>query len=444
MKRIAVFVATTSGPVRIERITRERAPQSMVCLRRSSTVLPISAAYDSFVRRGSGIIEKMFGPFEDGAFRLDVSEAIETGESWQLGVFTAHAASKEDRLATLDVADSIVWLTGHVDYDLAVGSVGHLAEKVHASRESMAAWIALGRPVTVIVHDGPDRDVIEAAGLPGGVRLVAVKSALEALRAVGLKAPAPQAKERKFPAWAAAGFAAFAVAGFSLLLVSERPVEAVAPATERMEALVLETTPAPAVVEIPAAPPAAQDEVSAPVLVSMPMPAPETVAPPQVEAPPLDLPNVAIYERRAPQGHTCAEVHFGAVDAVKVPVATNTEISNSRLKGLCGLAVAVDNGAREHFVAVVVDVLAGKLLYGTTKPDIFGGETAFDGREEWSIDLPRRLPGPFEIRVAAISAPKSVGEQAQWLDAQADASAAVHELNTKGFATAMLQHRVTP
>jgi hypothetical protein len=178
------------------------------------------------------------------------------------------------------------------------------------------------------------------------------------------------------------------------------------------------------------------------VLISAP--AIETVeAPKPVEAP-AKQPRVTLLERRAPQGHTCAEVQFGAVDAVKVPIADVADISKSDLAGLCGLAVRVDNGGKEHFVAVVLDVLAGKLLYGTARPDIFAGETAFGGRQEWPIDLPRRLSAPFEIRVAAISADKTVAEQAQWFDVQTDAAAAAEELESKGFATAVLHHRVTP
>src|SRR4051812_18835389 len=118
MKRVAVFVATTDGPARVERITRERAPQSMVCLNRSSTVLPISAAYDSFVRPGSGVIERAFGPFEPGAFRLDVSAPIEAGESWQLGFFVAHALAASSRdicFSAPEDADAVLWLTGRVD-----------------------------------------------------------------------------------------------------------------------------------------------------------------------------------------------------------------------------------------------------------------------------------------------------------------------------------------
>jgi hypothetical protein len=438
--RFAVFVATTSGPVRIERITRERAPQSMVCLRRSSTVLPISASYDGFVRRGSGVIEKTFGPFEDGAFRLDVSEPIETGESWQLGAFVAHAlsaASKDGLLGAQDTAESIVWLTGQVDCDLAVGSVGHLAEKVYASRDTIAAWIALGRSVTMIVHDGPDHDAVKAAGIPVGARVVAVKTGAEALGAVGLKLPAPrsQSPERKFPARVAAAFAVFSVAGFSLLSVSDRAAQDDAQPVERMEAVTLEAAAAPVLVETAPAAASPAVVVNAPVI--------ENVAAPKVVELPAP-PHVTLVERRAPQGHTCAEVQFGTVDPLTAPIAATGEVSKSDLSGLCGLAVRVDNGGREQFVAVVLDVLSGKLLYGTSRPDILNGGKAFGGRQEWPIDLPRRLSAPFEIRVAAISADKAVAEEAQWFDTQPDTAAAAQELETKGVATAVLHHRVTP
>jgi hypothetical protein len=424
--RLAVFVATTSGPVRIERITRERAPQSMVCLRRSSTVLPISAAYDSFVRLGSGVIEKTFGPFEDGAFRLDVSDPIETGESWQLGAFVAHALAsgrKTSLLGAQDTAEAIVWLTGRVDCDLAVGSVGHLPEKVHASREAIAAWVALGSKVTMIVPEGADHEAVRAAGIPDGVRLFPVRGAADALRELGVTQPQASAPRKRFPAWAAAAAVVLGLAGFSFFSWPERDVQTASAPVERMEPVALESAAVP--VEIPA--PAAAEDVD--VIKAQPTPEP---------------PKVAILERRAPAGHTCAEVQFGAVDAVKVAVTDAAEVSSSRLQGLCGLALAVDNGAREHFVALVVDVVSGKLLYGTTRPDIFGGETAFDGRHEWPIDLPRRLSEPFEIRVAAISAESAVSEQAQWFDTQADASAAAKELSEKGVATAMLHHRVMP
>ena len=139
MKRIAILIATKSGPVLVDRITPEPAPQSMICLGRQSEVLPISADYDDFVRPGSGVIMREFGPYEEGAFRLDVSGPIGTGLSWQLGVFAAHAVFKAEtlELSDLENADQIIWLTGQVDYDLNVSDVDHVAEKVEACRQAL-------------------------------------------------------------------------------------------------------------------------------------------------------------------------------------------------------------------------------------------------------------------------------------------------------------------
>ncbi len=190
MKRIAVFIATTHGPIRVERITRERARQSMVCLKRSSSVLPISAAYDNFVRPGSGVVERAFGPFEDGAFRLDLSAPIETGESWQLGFFVAHAiaASSNAELASDDEADTIIWLTGRVDYDRAVGAINHMSEKIFASRAAIGEWVATGRSVTLFVPSGADSETAAGAGIPRGARLVSTSSADDVLAALSLSA----------------------------------------------------------------------------------------------------------------------------------------------------------------------------------------------------------------------------------------------------------------
>ena len=59
--KVRVFLATTEGVVQIERITREDARQSAICLKRTTKVLPVSAGYDAFVRPPSGVIEREFG-----------------------------------------------------------------------------------------------------------------------------------------------------------------------------------------------------------------------------------------------------------------------------------------------------------------------------------------------------------------------------------------------
>jgi hypothetical protein len=410
MKRIAVFIATTGGPVRVERITRERAPQSMVCLNRSSTVLPISAAYDSFVRPGSGVIERTFGPFEPGAFRLDVSAPIESGESWQLGVFVAHAISVSQNymLAAAEEADAVVWLTGQVDCDLAVGSVGHVAEKIHASRAALSGWRTAGRPVSLFVREGADHAAVVAAGAPAGVAVVDVRSAGDVLAALGLATSpaargntllAPPATVKRAPVRLLAG--GLVVSAAVAIALTQWPAVQAPPPSERLEALK----------------PAAPIDVPAPVTVAVATPAPDA------------QPNILIVERRAPAGRTCAEVQFGSVAAVEAPV-TPAGAGSSALKGLCGLGVAVDNGDLPRFVAVDIDAVAGKLLYGTARPDILSGKTAFGGRQEWAIDLPRRLPGPFEIRVTAVSGLQPVAAR-EGADSQSNTAV-------------ILRHRVLP
>ena len=415
MKRIAVFVATTAGPARVERITRERAPQSMVCLNRSSTVLPISGSYDSFVRPGSGVVERVFGPFEPGAFRLDVSAPIESGESWQLGFFLAHAvcATSEAVLAAPEEADAIVWLTGHVDCDLAVGPVGHLAEKLHASRDAIAAWRAAEKPVMLFAPSGANHDVC------AGVEVVPVRTVTEVLAALGLRAwdvpaagrnmlPAHPAMVKRAPARLLAG--GFVLSAAVAVALTQWPIGVTPPSSEHLEALASPLQPVVQPVTVPlAAASAAVEE-------------PKPVAGDKI---------MTIVERRAPPGRSCAEVQFGTVAAVEVPVASpGPDPGTSALKGLCGLGVAVDNGEIPRFVAVNVEAVAGKLLYGTVRPDAFAGQAAFGGRHEWAIDLPRRLQAPFEIRVTALAGPHPLAEAADG--------------DSREVATATLRHRVLP
>jgi hypothetical protein len=443
VKRIAVYVATTGGPVQVERITRERAPQSMVCLKRTSTVLPISAAYDSFVRPGSGVIERVFGPFEEGAFRLDVSAPIETGGSWKLGFFVAHAlhAAVDSELAGPgQTPDAVVWLTGHVDYDLAVGAVGHIAEKMHASREAMAGWLADGLPVTLFVHDGSDRDAVIAAGVPAGVQVVPVNSALDVLtalkiavrdrRPVALQQIAPP---RRYAGWRTA--AALLIGGVTSVTLAASLMNLRTPPPA--DVAVADPSPLPQSAASPAstvqtAPAASVPQASAPATASVPVRrTPETT-------------RLSIFERRAPPGRTCADVQFGAVEALKVPVTIDEmKSSTSAVRGLCGLAMVVDNADR-HFVAVVVHVLSGRLLSGSERPEAFSGQHAFAGMREWAIDVPRRLDEPFDIQVVAIGGEKPVAEAAKWLKSQSNVTAAAQKLLSQGVEMSVLRHRVLP
>ena len=184
--KIRVYVGTPEGPVAIERIMREAAPNSAMCIGRSTREATASAGYEAFVKQPSGVIERELGPFPPGAFRLDVAADIGDGVSWQLGVFVAHALAAAGRLAEYhEDADAALWLTGEVANDLEVKPVGHVPDKLRASRGDFEALASSGTPVTLIVPEA-NREYLDQAELPPGVARVAVSRTDEALEAAGL------------------------------------------------------------------------------------------------------------------------------------------------------------------------------------------------------------------------------------------------------------------
>ena len=185
--KVSVYVATTRGPVQIERITREAAPISQICLRRTTSVLPISTDYDHFVRQPSGVIERILGPFEPGGFRLDASDDIGDGESWQLPVFVAHALDKAGCLAGPgETPDAVLWLTGTVDIDLRVGQVEFVADKLNASRELLPAIAASEAPVTLVLPNA-NLNAVNSDNTLADCKVLGVGDANEVLRHVGLE-----------------------------------------------------------------------------------------------------------------------------------------------------------------------------------------------------------------------------------------------------------------
>lgn len=150
MSLVRVIIATTQTPVSVQRITEEDpVVNSVVCLSGKAMALPISAAYDAFVRDPTGVIQRHFG---HPAFRIDVSDKIDEGFSWQLGLFTAHALHSAGRLAQQDQKSlRTVITTGEVDRDLNVLGVSGNAEKTAVLREKIDDFIRSGHPVTVVV-----------------------------------------------------------------------------------------------------------------------------------------------------------------------------------------------------------------------------------------------------------------------------------------------------
>ncbi|MCW8914775.1 MAG: DUF4384 domain-containing protein [Magnetovibrio sp.] len=222
MKRIAVYVATTGGPVLIQRITPEYAPQSMICLGRSSEVLPISGDYDDFVKLGSGIIMREFGPFEENAFRLDASGPIGTGRSWQLGVFTAHSVEQNESsaLSTPDEADVVLWMTGMVDYDLHIKPVDHIAEKANAAQAEFARWLKDNKRVYAVVPKGNNHKELLSSHLPDGVQILPANRIKEVLNTLNLINTPPETLQiNESPKPGRPGWALFAVVAVAFAVI---------------------------------------------------------------------------------------------------------------------------------------------------------------------------------------------------------------------------------
>ncbi len=188
MTPVRVFIATTAGLVAVQRITEEDPEvNSVVCLAGKAVALPISAAYEAFVRDPTGVIQRHFG---HPAYRVDVSSAVDEGYSWQLALFAAHALVKAGRLAHPDAEVQLtVIATGEVNRDLHVLEVDHMTEKfgdLAAQLDAIGADPA--RTVMAVPRGNGDavKEHAAAADVAGGLTVLPIAHARELLDHLGL------------------------------------------------------------------------------------------------------------------------------------------------------------------------------------------------------------------------------------------------------------------
>lgn len=158
-----VFIATTEGPSEVQSISEEDpAVRSVVCLDGKANALPISAAYDGFVRQPTGVIERDFG---HAAFRVDVADPISSGLSWQLGLYAAHLLLASGRLAHSDAeASEFAWLSGEVDRNLNVHPVSGISKKIKNSTALLSKVREAGTPITFFLAEDNVEDAKELLG----------------------------------------------------------------------------------------------------------------------------------------------------------------------------------------------------------------------------------------------------------------------------------------
>src|SRR2546423_272859 len=151
-EKFRVLIPTTRGLAEVLLLTEEDPVigRSVACIGGSTETADIAAAYNAFVARPTGVVERLFG---HGCYRLDVSRRIDAGSSWQLGALAAHALHSADRLAQeRDACDGVLLATGSVrSVDLTVGSVSHVDEKLRISIDRLKQEGGAGRRVLVAI-----------------------------------------------------------------------------------------------------------------------------------------------------------------------------------------------------------------------------------------------------------------------------------------------------
>lgn len=173
-----VYILTTKGPVRIQRIAEEDpAVRSVICLDGRAQSLPVSAAYDAFVRRPTGVIERLTG---HAAYRMDVSARIDDGRSWQLAAFLAHLGLLQG--TTNGVC---IFATGEVDSQLDVRAVDEVVRKFDALAAAFPDLAVDPARAMILVPATETPLPARVAGIP----VYRVASIDEALKHAGLEMP---------------------------------------------------------------------------------------------------------------------------------------------------------------------------------------------------------------------------------------------------------------
>lgn len=378
MSAVRVFIATTQGPAEVQRITREEpGVQSVVCLNGKALALPVSPAYDAFVRVPTGVIEAAYG---HPAYRMDVSSPISEGMSWQLGALVAHGLFAAGRLAEKnEAAARAVWLTGEVDRDLCVAPAEHLSDKIRKSGRLLSELKAAGVPVTLCVPRASLAEVdsawLESLGIGAGLcEILRVDSAAEVLESLGLEVPTraqvPDIARPPRPVPARrAGPWAYGLFGVVFLAV------AVAAAARWENVL---------------GPPASTARQAEP------------------RSAPAEISILAV-QLRAGDGETCAAVALGAAEPVvtETALAPREIVRTGRGEALCALEYRITN--RGQAAEVWVFGLRAGTGARRLNSKVLARARPLPGGASLSLDipLPQRFEGPLMHRLAVVAAPAS-------------------------------------
>lgn len=431
MKRTAVYIATTEGPSAIQRITAEDSDvRSVVCLAGKAISLPISADYDAFVRRPTGIIEDCFG---HSAYRADISHPIASGLSWQLGLFAAHALMDRKTFAAPgENAAQVLWVTGEVRRDLEVESVADVDLKIRQSSDLFHDLLARNIKLLIAVPAGNHAEAKAALTSllgtgAGAFQLVPVEHVSDLLNAAGIKhrrqsrswrVRRPASFTARRPSYRTALYGVSAVLSLAVLVSGwssfESPVH--------LNAVQKKTTPL-----LPAS-----------------------------WRPPRGFLAATAIESRAPEGKPCAAVHLDAVapNLMRHIVSGQTSMPEIQSTALCDFRYRITNKS-DH--TSTVWVMATRAAPSGTQFRVRPVHDAkpLSARDVLELDArpPRRMASPLKQEFLLLSLPggSSAGNGLGDLVARAQAATSEAALATlldaaqrQGASLLRLSQRFTP
>ncbi|MDN4501393.1 TonB family protein [Alteromonadaceae bacterium BrNp21-10] len=163
--QLHIFIATTQGLVAVQDIQdiNDVDIHSLVSVNGTSTTANISGAYHQFVKKGAGIIQHDFGAC---SYRLNLSARIDHGNSWQLAVYLAHCAHRQNILGNGKVrpGDHVICATGEVNTrSRQIQAVEQVSLKLELASESIKNWQLQGIPVAMLLPEANWQDIQLAA-----------------------------------------------------------------------------------------------------------------------------------------------------------------------------------------------------------------------------------------------------------------------------------------
>lgn len=194
---IHIVIPTLQGLSHVQGIIREDPDvPSVICLNGTAQSLPISNAYYDFVKKGQGLIARDFG---HEAWRIDLSEPVEMGNSWQLGIYLTHYFHSINLLGKGEpkAGDIVIWATGAVKVNRDVEAVEGVERKLAQSLTRFQQFQAQQIPVLVVMCEANQvlvelPDFVHSVSLDSCADLSPLMSAISAYSDLGQELDQPE------------------------------------------------------------------------------------------------------------------------------------------------------------------------------------------------------------------------------------------------------------